>query len=393
ANRILIDTTGKLVLNAQSTLISNAVIKNAHIDTLSGQKIISKSIIADKLDVNTLSAITANLGTVTAGRMLSQNNNMDLNLNTGNFFMQRANFTLGGGARIDFTSTGNRIQYRDTMGGVVRSAGFGVGKALTGYPFAYSGTTGAADLDTLSEYYSGAIWQTTRAISDGASNSINGFKLALRNKAVGWDKGLYMDWEGSTPSINTYSPSNYDYELGTFRRFYGKQSLSFTNYYNERSGWLMETTYAGDGSDITFRGAYGTEYNYQIGGNSTSNAIRNIYLRNQPIIPSDQRLKEDVSDNTLGLDFVNRIKTTVYRLKQKKSEKNQNSRQFGIIAQQLVSVFNDFNIDLHEYNVIGTDEDGYYTVQESQLLFPTMKAVQELDEKVNLTLEELVLKI
>src|SRR5699024_1085645 len=135
ADRILIDTTGKLVLNAQSTLISNAVIKNAHIDTLSGQKIISKSIIADKLDVNTLSAITANLGTVTAGRMLSQNNNMDLNLNTGNFFMQRANFTLGGGARIDFTSTGNRIQYRDTMGGVVRSAGFGVGKALTGYPF------------------------------------------------------------------------------------------------------------------------------------------------------------------------------------------------------------------------------------------------------------------
>src|SRR5699024_6021162 len=198
ANRVLIDTTGKLVLNAQSTLISNAVIKNAHIDTLSGQKIISKSIIADKLDVNTLSAITANLGTVTAGRMLSQNNNMDLNLNTGNFFMQRANFTLGGGARIDFTSTGNRIQYRDTMGGVVRSAGFGVGKALTGYPFAYSGTTGAADLDTLSEYYSGAIWQTTRAISDGASNSINGNRLALRNSAVGWDKGMYMDWTGGT---------------------------------------------------------------------------------------------------------------------------------------------------------------------------------------------------
>src|SRR5699024_8358520 len=139
ANRVLIDTTGKLVLNAQSTLISNAVIKNAHIDTLSGQKIISKSIIADKLDVNNISAITANLGTVTAGRMLSQNNNMDLNLNTGNLFMQRANFTLSGGARIDFTSTGNRIQYRDTKDGIVRSAGFGVGKATTGYPFAYSG--------------------------------------------------------------------------------------------------------------------------------------------------------------------------------------------------------------------------------------------------------------
>src|SRR5699024_5668916 len=121
------------------------------------------------------------------------------------------NFTLGGGASIEFTSVGNRIQYRDTKDGVVRSAGFGVGKATTGYPFAYTGTTGDRDLDTLSEYYSGAIWQTTRAISDGASNSINGFKLAFRNKAVGWDKGLYMDWEGGSPLINTYSPDNYSY--------------------------------------------------------------------------------------------------------------------------------------------------------------------------------------
>src|SRR5699024_10061251 len=94
ADRILIDTTGRLVLNAQSTLISNAVIKNAHIESLSGQKIISKSIIADKLDVASLDAITADLGTVTSGLLKSQNNSMVLNLNTGSLTMQRAEFTL-----------------------------------------------------------------------------------------------------------------------------------------------------------------------------------------------------------------------------------------------------------------------------------------------------------
>src|SRR5699024_4547982 len=395
ANRVLIDTTGKLVLNAQSTLISNAVIKNAHIDTLSGQKIISKSIIADKLDVNTLSAITANLGTVTAGRMLSQNNNMDLNLNTGNLFMQRANFTLGGGARIDFTSTGNRIQYRDTKDGIVRSAGFGVGKATTGYPFAYSGTTGAADLDTLSEYYSGAIWQTTRAISDGAFNSINGFKLALRNKAVGWDKGLYMDWTGDTPSINTYSSSNYDYELGTFRRLYGKQTFGIVNYFNERSGWLIETGYAGDGTDITFRGSYGADYNYQIGSSSSNNRIRNIYLRNNPDVSSDARLKTDITTLELGLEFINKIEAKQFRLKLTQADLNQgktyNPIQYGIIAQQVNNVLADFGVS--DNSLVTQADDGYYGAQYEQFIPTLIKSTQELDDKINLTREELIVKI
>src|SRR5699024_9861543 len=107
ADRVLISTDGKLVLDAESTLISNAVIKNEHIESLSGHKIISKSIIADKLDVTNLSSITANLGTVRSGRLLSQNNNMDLNLNTGSLRMSSADFSLGGGAMIDFTSSGN----------------------------------------------------------------------------------------------------------------------------------------------------------------------------------------------------------------------------------------------------------------------------------------------
>src|SRR5699024_10760952 len=132
-------------------------------------------------------------------------------------------------------------------------------------PFAYSGTTGDRDLDTLSPYYSGAIWQTTRAISDGAYSSINGNRLAFRNNAVGWNKGLYMDWFGNNPSIETYSPTTYNYTLGTFYKIYGKQGFNIQNYSNRRSGWILETTYAGDGTDITFRGQYGADYNYQIG--------------------------------------------------------------------------------------------------------------------------------
>src|SRR5699024_8449656 len=274
--------------------LKNAIIDNVHINNMSGNNLIVGSVNDYKLNVSNLSAVSSNLGTVTAGILRSRNDNMELNLNNGSLLMQRAYFTLGSGARIEFTSTGNRIQYRDVKGGIVRSAGFGVGKTTSDLPFAYSGTTGDRDLDTLSLYYSGAIWQSTRAISDGAYSSINGNRLAFRNNAVGWDKGLYMDWFGNNPSIETYSPTTYNYTLGTFYKIYGKQGFNIQNYTNRRSGWILETTYAGNGTDITFRGQYGADYNYQIGSSSSIHRIRNIYLRNNPNVSSDKRLKEDI---------------------------------------------------------------------------------------------------
>src|SRR5699024_11007065 len=127
--------------------------------------------------------------------------------------------------------------------------------------------------------------------SEGAYNNISGFRFALRNKAVGWDKGLYMNWEGSKPSISTYSPSNYDYEIGTFARMTTKQNFGIVNYNNDKSGWLLETYYAGNGTDITLRGTYGADYNYAIGENTSTKRIRNIFLKNNPVVASDERLK------------------------------------------------------------------------------------------------------
>src|SRR5699024_7434901 len=98
--------------------------------------------------------------------------------------------------------------------GATRSAGFGVGKYVHDLPFAYSGTTGASDLDTLSEYYSGAIWLSTKQISEGGANSINGLRFHFRNKAVNYTKGLEMDFEGS-PVIRGINAHEHNYSLGT----------------------------------------------------------------------------------------------------------------------------------------------------------------------------------
>src|SRR5699024_5924344 len=220
ADRILIDTTGRLVLNAQSTLISNAVIKNAHIESLSGQKIISKSIIADKLDVASLDAITADLGTVTSGLLKSQNNNMELNLNTGSLTMQRAEFTLGGGTTIQFTSSGNTIHYKryDDNDGFNRSSGFGVGNAFNNrFPVAFMGTTGSGNLTMRDdEYFTGFIANTNkRMATDRQGNAIVGDITQIRNNAINYNQGWEYNLQGSRKEFRPINAGTYNYDLGT----------------------------------------------------------------------------------------------------------------------------------------------------------------------------------
>src|SRR5699024_11201630 len=67
--------------------LKEAIIDDAHIDELTGKSIVAKTITTDHLDVAKLSSIAADLGVVTAGILESKNNNMRLNLNTGNLTM------------------------------------------------------------------------------------------------------------------------------------------------------------------------------------------------------------------------------------------------------------------------------------------------------------------
>src|SRR5690625_1861701 len=141
---------------------------------------------------------------IAGGILAALNGNTVFNLNDGHLTMENTNFTLGGGASIEFTSTGNRMTYSlyDPDSGFSRIAGFGVGNALGGrYPFAHMGTTGAGEMDTLSKFYSGFIANTTARISEGGANSVSGYRFQLRNEAVDWTKGMVFDWTGNNPSI------------------------------------------------------------------------------------------------------------------------------------------------------------------------------------------------
>ncbi|MDM8100929.1 phage tail spike protein [Oceanobacillus oncorhynchi] len=395
--------------------LERAIIGTAQIDDLAVTSAKIASVNADKINAATLQAITANMGTLTSGRLLSNNNNMDLNLNTGNLTMRNAYFTLGNGARIDFTNVSNRIQYRDTEGGVTRSSGFGVGKSLSGYPFSYSGTTGDANLNTLSPYYSGAIWNTTRAIADGGENSISGYRFQFRAEAVSFDKGLDIDFNGS-PTIRPISGASYNYDLGNnnnmfndlyIRRLRSVQSFDVRNVANINKGWLFETSESG--GTMSIRGLNGGSYTYVLGDTESYNHFSYGYITNlrapssgnssvglssRPYTfshfrslnvygtayaqdftrTSDRRLKDNIQQTKLGLSFVNQLNPVDYTMI------DSAKIQVGFIAQELTDVFIKNNYT--NQGIVSEDGRGYLGISYTNLIAPTIKAIQELDWKL-----------
>lgn len=92
------------------TRIDNGVIENAMIRNLDGRKIIADSITATQMNIADLSAITANLGSVTAGELTA------VDIHSSNFQMR------GNGYRMDIAD--GRILTRDTSGSRERRALF-----------------------------------------------------------------------------------------------------------------------------------------------------------------------------------------------------------------------------------------------------------------------------
>src|SRR5699024_1900665 len=100
----------------------------------------------------------------------------------------------------------------------------------------------------------------------------------------------------------------------------------------------------------------------------------------------DVRLKIDIKPSDLGLDFINGIEIKSLRIKVIEADINEgnlkNHVEYGLIAQQLRDNLISHNVDVEYIEMLSIDDDGYYSVQHEQLIAPTMRAIQELNLKV-----------
>ncbi|MEF3330554.1 phage tail spike protein [Oceanobacillus oncorhynchi] len=371
--------------------LGRAIITDAHIDYIFGSSITAGTITSDRLSVGTLSAVTANMGLLTAGIMQSRNDNMYLNLNTGTLRMSNADFTLGGGGRIRFSDVGNRIYHNLNN----RTVGVGLGRSLNDqYPYTFLGSVTGNSLTARDDnYFSGFIVNTyARTLADGIGNSVVGNVFHIRDKSVNFSKGYRFDLSGNTIQMHPMNGGRYNYYIGTnngsINRIYmngeiqnNGTSLEIRSDSQITRGWIIETSYTGGHGRMRLRGKYaGTLFYYDLG--DSSNRFSNLYLRYQPNVSSDENLKENIKDNKLGLDFINGIETKSFNLINNNPRLEKDPTQYGVSAQQLRDNLINHGVEIDDVSIVSLGEDGMYGVQYNQLIAPTIKAVQELDFKL-----------
>lgn len=124
-----------------------------------------------------------------------------------------------------------------------------------------------------------------------------------------------------------------------------------------------------------------------IGNGATVNASNKIRLGNGSVTLvetfgsfvtiSDRRLKTNITNNIIGLDFIKAVRPVNYELKSQKGIVYD-----GFVAQEIDSIMRKLNIKTFSGLSKPADtEGGYYTVSYATFVVPLVNAVKELDEK------------
>ena len=109
---------------------------------------------------------------------------------------------------------------------------------------------------------------------------------------------------------------------------------------------------------------------------------------------SDERVKKDIKDNLLGLDFINDLRSVTFKKKapseypeefdthnpNETERKNPNKVHYGFIAQEVKEAM---DVNGHpSFPVWSENHDGMQELAKTQLITPLVKAIQELSAKV-----------
>ena len=132
------------------------------------------------------------------------------------------------------------------------------------------------------------------------------------------------------------------------------------------------------GDDITVTGSLAshlvpkTDSTYNLG--SSTIAFTNAYVDNIVSV-SDRRLKENIKDQNLGLDFINQLRPVSYNMIDDEEKKVHN----GLIAQDVEDVLANNGITMEETStVMYNAEADKYRMNYIEFVSPLIKSVQEL---------------
>ncbi len=310
------------------------------------------------------------------------------------------NILLGLNAGTAITTADNNI----CIGAYAGQLNTASGNMFIGYNCGGSNTTGTAN--TFIGYSAGLYnvdWQNSTYVGYQAGYGPNN----EMNTAVG-TQAMYGGSTANTAEHNTaigYQAlygidDNGDGNVAVGWKA-GNAITSGTN--NTVIGYDADANATGTNQIAVGNGAVASGDNVAIWGNA-SVATNNITV--DWTVTSDERIKENIEDASLGLDFINALKPKTYtkkhpadwdeailepRFKEGGSEYDEEKGEpikgefdtdkvhNGLIAQDLKAAMDSLGVDFSGWN---EDSNGKQGIQYAALVMPLIKAVQELSAKV-----------
>lgn len=108
-----------------------------------------------------------------------------------------------------------------------------------------------------------------------------------------------------------------------------------------------------------------------------------VYAANGTIQTSDERLKKNIEDIDLGLEFINELRPVSYRWKRDGREIH-----YGFIAQETEKALRESTGGRGPAALVKHEQNAYYGMNYAELIAPLTKAVQELSQKSGSLREE-----
>jgi len=267
------------------------------------------------------------------------------------------------------TASGREALYSNTTG---------IANTASGFEALYKNTTGYAN--TASGQY--ALYSNTTGIFNTASgvDALYSNTTGQYNTASG-EGALYSNTTGHTNTSSGFYAGN---DITT-----GNSNVIIGFFSNPSSADAVNQIVIGYGAkghgDNRVVIGNGDVTNWEPHGDNavdlghSSYRFDDVYATNGTIQTSDVRLKKEIKESDLGLNFINQINPVSYRWKD-----NDNGKHYGLIAQELVEVLKTHGLEsVDEIAAIDWDESSdRYGLRYTELIAPMIKAIQELSAKV-----------
>ena len=310
-----------------------------------------------------------------------------------------ANTAVGKDALGDLTTGSENVGVGWTAGGDITTARFctAVGRqalrmnttteylTAVGYSAARSCTG-----ETMAAFGTHAAYSNTSGVSNTAigAYSLYSCTTANRNTALGHRAGF-----GYTGSENIFigNEAGEGSSSGNFNTFVGHQAGESTN--GSSNIILGNATSIGSVSNRYVIGnsnnGTGTQ-DYAVAFVRSSDWSRILIGGTSISASSDERMKKDIANHTLGLSFINRLRPVNFKWKAPSefpesftsfdSETTTATRtdwQTGLIAQEVKAAMDAEGIETEKFDGWNEEEDGSQALSPAQLIMPLIKAIQE----------------